>query len=255
MASHDDRMVTVFVGRAERKWELRESDLIRMSDFFRAAFRSSFQESQDSILRLPEDDPRAFELFVDYANARSEMNPSTASWGVLRYIDGYLITVRDYLGLYIFAAKYLVEPLKRKLIDLIHSWYAWDRNEVDPLDAEFVYERTPENCSLRRLLRMWYLVKMFHYESDGSQEWRYSLRHRSQFGRDIVSMICQLPIIPKEMSLQKPDGKCAFHTHLPDDDCPYINGPPRDFLMSPIRVDAGSIRRWSWTAPWKWEHA
>ena len=222
MPLRDERQVTIFVGPADsgRKWELHEGALIHISDFFRAAFRSSFQESRDSILRLPEDDPRVFELFVAYINAKSKKDLTTPLQQVLNPPDGQKVTIRDYLGLYVFAAKYLVECLKREAIDLIYDYYALKSSDVDPQDAHFVYERTPEGCKLRKLLTMFAVVKMLSYKEDESLGWRYSLRHRSEFGRDIVSMICSRSIMPRGLSPPEPSGKCEFHTHMPGESCP-----------------------------------
>lgn len=59
-----DRIVTILVGQQKKKWLIHENLLSAKSEFFRASFRGGFHEGESSVLELPEDDPRVFELFI-----------------------------------------------------------------------------------------------------------------------------------------------------------------------------------------------
>lgn len=122
-----NKIVTVVVGHDEVKWCLHENLLVSESDFFKASFRGPWKESKEGVLRLPEDEPRTFELFVGVSpqsdsatlglifGLLTEMviqwaysRPLAALSGnysnVLPKPDGKT-TIRDILNLYVFAAK------------------------------------------------------------------------------------------------------------------------------------------------------
>lgn len=63
-SAFSDTIVTVLVGPREVKWSLHENMLASRSSFLEAAFRGGWKEGEEGILRLPEDSPRVFELFV-----------------------------------------------------------------------------------------------------------------------------------------------------------------------------------------------
>lgn len=67
-------IVTVLVGPVEVEWKLHSNLLASRSDFFKSAFNENWKEGQEKTLRLPEDDPRAFELFVGASQLASPLD-------------------------------------------------------------------------------------------------------------------------------------------------------------------------------------
>ncbi|KAJ8069701.1 hypothetical protein OCU04_000126 [Sclerotinia nivalis] len=60
-------LVTVTVGKEKRKFVLHRQLLCDSVPYFRSAFSAGgFKESQESSMDMPEDEPEAFELFINW---------------------------------------------------------------------------------------------------------------------------------------------------------------------------------------------
>ena len=58
-------MVKIFVGPDRKLWVLPEQLLCDRVEYFKSAFQSGFQESNEKFLELPEDCPVAFAYIID----------------------------------------------------------------------------------------------------------------------------------------------------------------------------------------------
>ncbi|KAK0100220.1 hypothetical protein ONS95_008185 [Cadophora gregata] len=112
-------MVAIFVG-PKRKEFIIHKELICESEFFKGAFMSSFAEAQEGIMYLPDDNPAAFDLYVEWAYRKRIPNGHT---------ETYLYSLFD---LYIMADKFCNTVLKDKVMDTIQD-IAKKHNLLDPI--------------------------------------------------------------------------------------------------------------------------
>ena len=59
-------MVDIYVGPSKQHFHLHKNLLCSKVDYFRKMFESSFKEGVEQAATLPEDDPNAFALFVQW---------------------------------------------------------------------------------------------------------------------------------------------------------------------------------------------
>ncbi|KAK5279852.1 hypothetical protein LTR40_007188 [Exophiala xenobiotica] len=68
-------MVKLVVGQSPGvTWNLHEERLTSVSQYAKAAMRWPFKEEQERTIRLPEEDPAIFSLFVAYIYGKTELD-------------------------------------------------------------------------------------------------------------------------------------------------------------------------------------
>ncbi|KAH6671064.1 hypothetical protein B0J14DRAFT_564749 [Halenospora varia] len=102
-----DQLVTLFIGNKRRKFVVHKSLL--HEDFFNKIFAAG--ASHGNTMHLPEEDPDAFSLFVDWIY-RSNVPTSN---------DNARLHLRNLLGLYVLADKMSLSTLKDKVIDVVQE--------------------------------------------------------------------------------------------------------------------------------------
>lgn len=212
--------MTILVGPAEKKWVMHENLLASKSDFFRATFRGGFREGEDGVLRLPEDGPRPFELFVGwiYSQPLNDMNGDRVR--VLARPDDKKVTVRDYLGLYFFAAKYMIEDLQNETLDTLYDYYKVPGNFPRPEDVEAVYQGTGEDDKMRELLVVHTTFRMFSGYRNAGKDWADVLKDNGEIGHDLVMMISGWKLkMGTEMKKRSILPRCHFHRHQDSPTC------------------------------------
>ncbi|KAL2072720.1 hypothetical protein VTL71DRAFT_12063 [Oculimacula yallundae] len=117
-------MVSIYVG-PKRKEFIIHKELICESNFFRGAFINSFAEAQDGTMYLPEDNPAAFDLYVEWVYRKQI--PAGHS-------ESYLHNLYD---LYIMAEKFCNVTLKDIVMDAVQDL----AKKHDLLDAMFARDQ------------------------------------------------------------------------------------------------------------------
>lgn len=208
--------MTIYVGPNEKKWVIHEGLLTRLSSFFRAAFRSEFQEAEDGVLRLPEDDPRAFEIFFAYAYSHSlgDIIDKTKS---LPSPNGAKFTERDYLSLYVLASKYLMEGLQNEVVDALYLRYRNTELSPTPQDVEYLYQHTDEGSKMRQLLAYRLAVDVFGGNSKLPDGWDQLLKDNLMISHDMITLMGTwgIKVGKKLESDMIYKDRMYFHTHKP----------------------------------------
>ncbi|KAI9640785.1 hypothetical protein NHQ30_010625 [Ciborinia camelliae] len=107
-----NELVIANVGEEKHKFTLHKDLLCNSVEYFRAAFApDGFKESHDSVIDMPEDDPKVFELFVHwlYRGTIAEVK-SRESEDIITLFD-----------LYIFAEKLCINELANKTMDALQN--------------------------------------------------------------------------------------------------------------------------------------
>ncbi|KAK3997109.1 hypothetical protein QBC44DRAFT_364855 [Cladorrhinum sp. PSN332] len=112
--------IKVVVGVEEDEWSIHEK-LLDVSAFFNKAITGPWKESQDGVLRLPEDDLEAVKLFIKWLYTRA-CNPDADPLGkILSEPDMFL-----YVKAYVFATKYIIPELADYLFEAVHRYFTRD---------------------------------------------------------------------------------------------------------------------------------
>lgn len=138
-------MVRVKVGANKTLFKLHRQILCNVAPYFEAAFKGGFVEAKDQVLELPKEDPAMFEhfeLWVYTGNfLAKEDSEANISWASL-------------LGLYIFGEICEIPDLQNAAIDVLIDKQSSEKT-IPTSRLPWVYDNTPEDSSLRRLLVDW----------------------------------------------------------------------------------------------------
>ncbi|ROV97720.1 hypothetical protein VMCG_07433 [Cytospora schulzeri] len=207
------RIVTIYVGPPQKssQYTVHENLLSSNSEFFRASFSGGFRESTDGVLKPSEDEPRIFELFVAwiYSQPLHFLNASRPK--VLPPPDGKHITIRDYLHLYVFASKYLMEDLQDEVMDIAYDYYAVPGHSPNALDVEFIYQNTTTESMMRPLLRAYYLFELFSGETAGHTRWGDVLIRNGEIGHELIAELATWKLKMGERMDMAIKSRCSFH--------------------------------------------
>jgi hypothetical protein len=143
-----DEMASIYVGPKRKKFLVHKKLICEASDFFSKAFTGGFQESQGDSMHLPDDDPNAFALFIDwiYRSKIPTMKPEDQA-------TAYRVAITLY-NLYIFAGKLCLDDLANATMDEIQKlvdsyWYPFGLDQHSALISK-VYTETPSDSPLRK---------------------------------------------------------------------------------------------------------
>ncbi len=179
-----------------KTWQLHKELLIDSSPFFAAALDGSFAEATSKVIRLPEDNPDIFALFIQWLNVGDFALGSCTADHTKDYDHYYhddyhycrasiLIDIRawilgDKLGCSIFK--------DLAMLRLIRASDTWS---TDATNVRTAYEGSAHGSKLRK-----FLLDEFRHEakadylSDDADEWVLLARDCVDFGDDLVKAIC-----------------------------------------------------------------
>ncbi|EXJ80226.1 hypothetical protein A1O1_08368 [Capronia coronata CBS 617.96] len=132
-------MVRVIVGQEEQTWMLHRDLLTAVSDFAKAALSNPFEESQEQTIRLPEENPAIFAIFVSYLYTDS-LYGSVLGDGKL-FVD----TLDADLALYMLADRLQDLVLCKHLVERLA--FSYDRFTAEQI--QYVLDNTAPSDPLR----------------------------------------------------------------------------------------------------------
>ncbi|CAD6441481.1 8381d201-8d09-46f8-90a6-3cc1c6cbfc1d [Sclerotinia trifoliorum] len=220
-----DEVVTVTVGKEKRKFVLHKQLLCDSVQYFRSAFSAgAFKEGQESIMDIPEDEPEAFELFVNWLYRASL--PTSSRSGDLHWL----------LSLYIFAEKLCMNELANKTIDAIQAMTSHPEIYL-PLNMEVtkkIWRNTSPTSPLRTFCIHALVFELCNFEQlheglgrqsfmdnyDLIASWSYFKDNCDLYASFFIQLqkhsINDLPCDPSDLSLWT---KCYFHRHSKGEIC------------------------------------
>ena len=198
----------MLVGRAAKKYCLHKTLLCHHSTFFDAAFNGEFKEGKSGELRLPEETPDSFDLFVHWLYRGSFFGLNDPE---RRY---------NYLSVYTMGVKWFIPELQDKVCDEMRTfWYMY--GIPDSFFFQELYKNTSPGCKLRQ-----YFVKKFIsyaiYE-DHPANVNDILELNEELAVDVaketfknLSMTAKLESDLPRVELL---SRCSFHIHGSDAGC------------------------------------
>jgi hypothetical protein len=139
-----NEIVSIYVGPKRKKFTVHKKLICQASDFFSKGFTEGLQEAQENSMHLPEDDPNAFTLFIDWIY-RSKI-PERKNWKDQATL----------YNLYVFAEKLCLSDLANATMDEIQKLLNFLNPDLDPdfdrnsAFARKVYSETSSGSPLRK---------------------------------------------------------------------------------------------------------
>lgn len=139
-----ETIVTVLVGPDEKSYSLHKGLLCKHSSYFRAALTGSFVEATTQTVRLDEEDPAIFDLFVTWLYTQciipNDMSSKDVDWQILA-------------EQYVFAERRSSPSFKNAIIDTL-AVKALDTKQFLPQygTIKWIWDNTGDGASLRRFM-------------------------------------------------------------------------------------------------------
>lgn len=225
-------MVTIRVGTPPIESIVHEEILKTATDskFFQVAFNNGFKETQTGILELPEDDPKAFRVLLNWVYGTATGFIKCEKKSFFQAMDTSTL-----LKLYVLASKYAMDTLHDAIIT--HLWWrntqatCWLQLGLTQDALSYFEANTMADCPLDKLLVDWMTD-----DALGCKSSRLSDYHgvfgimpdrlmRAAFVK--VNLACYSP--PKDYygnshtscSFKKQKGTlCSYHCHGKNHSCP-----------------------------------
>ena len=167
--------VLVGEGDGSQTWSLPKKLLTHVSPFFAAALDGAFSESNSHKMLLPEDDPAAFELFVQWLYIGETGKDSTDH--ILTHVRAW--TLGDKLGCPVFQ--------DRAMLKLLQFHSGKRATTIGPQTLQLAYEGSAANSKLRA-----WALQQFRCEvqrdnlGQMAEEWASITKTVVDFGSDYV---------------------------------------------------------------------
>lgn len=139
------------------------------------------------------------------------------------------INIQDCLRLYALATKLLVEDLENSCVDVAARYYKVGTRRPEIRDVQYIYENTPPESGMRRLLKERLTLVLFRGRQSNNKdkpvapEWRDVLHETPEMGFDLLSEVASYNWVPgpNVPPIQRTPGQegCTFHRHDKTDLC------------------------------------
>ncbi|PQE12675.1 BTB POZ domain-containing protein [Rutstroemia sp. NJR-2017a BBW] len=203
------KIVTIYVGKDKAEFAIHKKLLCDRVKFFDKAFRGRFKEAEDGVMHLPEEDPDAFGLFVEWIyQARL---PSFHS----------LEDSKLFYKLYMFAEKTVQEELANATADILRGakYHFIGTKELVFDIIEEVYEKTIDRSPLRKLCASDLACQVHNHINrwGGFTNTPYPRRKC----RQDLETVCMVEYMGDHGHGDPPFGwgKCHFHRHIETVSC------------------------------------
>jgi len=147
--------VVVGQGANQKHWTLPKALLVHHSPFFRAACDGQFKEAAEKCVRLPEEDPDIFKLFVSYLY--------TGGYAPTTDENGFP-TLWDCTKVWVFGDKLGSVGFKNCAMTFLYA-VIFSYDPATPDAILFAYEHTAEGSKLRKI----YTKAIVHAMKDGGE--------------------------------------------------------------------------------------
>ncbi|EON67205.1 hypothetical protein W97_06458 [Coniosporium apollinis CBS 100218] len=148
-----DTMVTIKVGRQKQAFFAHKGLICNYSTYFKAAFHGQFREATAGAVELDNDDVEVFKTFFGWMYTGKLFEPSSEPGKVP-------LTANLLAKIYVFGDARGIPDLKNAAIDAFVDKIIDDWNNVPASTIPYIYDNTPEDSKLRKLL-----VDMITYET------------------------------------------------------------------------------------------
>lgn len=217
-------VITVLVGSVKRKF-LVHTTLMRRSPFFDACLSVPMKESQEGVVKLPEDDPNAFrELTYWLYHGKFEHDLTGASQATTKKSVQTTTALSDKvitrIKTYLLAKKMMMEELQNSAVDSLHAVYKSAFPGPDTI--AFVYD----NLEADDLLRS-YIIRRLVFNITREGGWsafkeKHKLDNKNILTQKVGAMEWAFEAATKYASAGNPSAArtaCQWHVHVNTPTC------------------------------------
>lgn len=201
--------VIVGTGSKTKDFYVHEDELKRHSDFCAAALRGPWLEAQERVIRLPDEDPDVFAVFVDfiYGAGRIDITCGTTVSQTIAFMDSTFAA-------WDLGDRMLCTSLRDAVVDrFIGTVSSWSPRGV--LLWMKAYAKANSSRGLKRLLVD---VALWNWRSSDFQRAQYLLPLSPLL---VETVLRARTISPAELKGKRPwvDAGCKYHDHGDDKPC------------------------------------
>ncbi|KAL8754542.1 MAG: hypothetical protein Q9199_004273 [Rusavskia elegans] len=194
-----DTIVTIKLEPADKIFHIHKGLLCHASPMFRAMMQHDWKEKQDGIIVLKDEDPEVFRRFMHwlYYETVLDINEKIET-----------ISPRDLADCYFIADRRDVPAMQNHLIDLIMQ-KALTLASVLSNIQRLVWENTPENSALRKLL-----VDLMAFGGDIAQIFKDENEKDAYDKCFVVDVLIRTHTTPKLTGWNDfYERRCSYHVH------------------------------------------
>ncbi|PQE24834.1 BTB POZ domain containing protein [Rutstroemia sp. NJR-2017a BVV2] len=171
--------VQIYVGKKRKCWTLNKELICDVSEYFRAAFKGDFAES-NGVLNLEEEDPEIFAHLVNWMYSPYQILMDNTLFR--REAKDDLVFIK----LYVLADRFFLQDLKSAVIEYLQEFLGRGGTDDEPriCDVQYIYTHTiNSNHPLRKYVVKATLVSLFDpwYPEPDEPEDRDEVRERPSF--------------------------------------------------------------------------
>lgn len=199
---------------------LSHSRLCARAPVFDRMFNGGFREASDQLAKLPEDDPEAFNVFLEWLYTSRLTQPND-----LQEADMFTWTW-SYLKVYCFAEKYCLSELMNHAVSTLILTMSANSQLPDAEEMAYVYENSSSGSHLRRFMALCLQFEVLRLDSTGCWE-NDKLCELMTSCKDLTMDFLTLSRQCNSKALMEPSkmNPCDFHIHEAEDECVVKNDP------------------------------
>ncbi len=212
-------MVKIHVGQQKKLWVLHEEILCARSEYFKKAFQGGFKEAIDKEITLPEFDPAAFSLVVDWIYGGVLKTQSSYVEDNKGPTDEEIKAMSQFCKLYHIAQTLCVEELQNLAMDLYAthmrkgSWYPKGH------DIQYVYRNCAAPSPLHRYFAKYVASKVIDGHPNVGPRWNTALKECHQFALDVLAEILDASQLDRRVANPFDLPPCSLHNHDVTEKC------------------------------------
>ena len=132
--------------------------------------------------------------------------------------------VRQYLQLYVLAAKHLIEDLQNEVMDIVYDYFAPEGEPYPDLrDVQYLFENTDSKDAMRILLAVHASFELFSAKVVEGRKlpdhWDEVLQMSADVGYQIIRTIGEFGWKMKDFPKMVLKDRCFLHSHKDNEKC------------------------------------
>jgi hypothetical protein len=213
-------MVDLYVGSQKKHFWVHKSLLCKKIRYFEKMFTGGFKECSEGIGTFPEDNPRSFDILIQWVYSGSLPALTFAPNSDGNWMESFNVT-----DLYVLLDKICLPKLMDKLLDAVIENATKHKFLLYLPFMDSTYAKNREGTSLRR-----YVLYTFHYIMNGLPRNEVTLKNWPT--SSLQELTVKHPSLWKdylELARNGPVGKaakdprlmprCVFHQHEENEEC------------------------------------
>jgi hypothetical protein len=216
-------IVDIFVGPDLKHFKVHQKVLCETVPYFDKMLQGPFKEAVEHTVRLPEDDPDAFGLFLEWVYGGGLLQPAD-----MKKHTSTNGPIFDRVKLYCFAEKICLDRLVDYTMTSLLSAYSKNKRSPSAMAISYAYEHSSSDSPLRKFALESFVQTAFNKEATWNVK---NLSDTMLSSEDLRIDFLRLTMSGEALNIKTatPPTKrspCTYHVHNKDEDCPFKNEVP-----------------------------